>query len=172
LCGVTAAGSQASAGVGGGSGEGPVLEIAPLNVPGLLSDADSWRLAQSQPWLIEAVAAEARQFLITHALNAVAAAAAAGAAASAVAAGGVGLVGQGGLMMPTVAAVGQAAGAGQHASGAVGRTGAAQGAKGNAGTSSGAKGRWAGGVENAAAPGSNKQQRQALSGRVLQPRNC
>lgn len=67
--------------VGGGGSEGArpgaaALEIAPLNIPELLSDADSWRLAQAQPWLLEAVAAEARQLLL-------------GASAAAAAAGGV-----------------------------------------------------------------------------------
>lgn len=145
----------------GGSSSGalgaPVLEIAPLVMPTLLSDADSWRLAQSQPWLIEAVAAEARQLL----LGASVAAAAAMTASAAPAAANVANSSLGGVVRAAALPVqGRQAGA----------VGVPHGCSGVRGPSVGGS---AAGGDRVAAASKQQQQQQGhvLRTRVLQARN-
>lgn len=141
------------------------LEIAPLNIPPLLSDAECWRMAQSQPWLIEAVAAEARQFLLSSAAAAAAVSLAQGPALAAAAAG---------MAAVNLGAMAKAAALvmpGPHFAG-VGPAGKQPGAKVQGQHScSGVKGPAAAGAEASAAV-DKQQQRQPLSARALQPRNC
>jgi hypothetical protein len=140
----------------------PGLEIAPLAMPVLLSDADSWRLAQSQPWLIEAVAAEARQLLLGASAAAAAAvtAAAAGAPAAAAAAMTAARSPGGAVRAAAVAIKG----------GQTGVIGVPHGCSGVRGPSVGG-GAAAGGDRGAAAGKQQQQQGHVLRARVLQARN-
>jgi hypothetical protein len=119
-----------------------------------LSDAESWQLAQSQPWLIQAVAAEARQLLLGSAVAAVA-----GAPAGAVGAAAAAMLVQGIQVTCVPAAVGKQAVLPAGAAGA--------GADGGH-SCSGVKGPAVAGADLVAP---NKQQRQPLGARVLQARN-
>jgi hypothetical protein len=124
----------------------------PLNIPSLLSDAESWQLAQSQPWLIQAVAAEARQLLLGSAVAAVAGAPA----------GAVGTAAAATVMLQGVQVTG--------VPGAVGKQTVVPAGAGGGHSCSGVKGPAVAGADHMAAP-NKQQQRQPLGARVLQARN-
>jgi hypothetical protein len=138
----------------------PSLEILPVNIPSLLSDAESWELAQSQPWLIQAVAAEARQLLLGSAVSAVARASPSGAVGASAATAAA--LAQGVQVTGMPAAVGKQA---------VVPAGAARAGAGAGHSCSGVRGPAVAGADLAAVAAPNKQQRQPLGGRVLQARN-